>query len=179
MMALNMGSVALLCRLYGQDLAAARRGTLLVTSSLTALAPLPYATLYGATRAFVHSLAGGLDAELRPYNVRVRCLLPGSTDTGFAAATGIETALAFNGPFFRPLGVIASADAVAAAALNAVAETSAAAGGGGPTDVYVNYIQRCYAYTARVRSGCVRWARGCRRPCRATRRRRGRRRARG
>ena len=146
MIAVNMASVATLCRLYGADLAAAGRGTLLITSSLTALAPLPFASLYGATRSFVHSLASGLAAELRPQNVKVHCLLPGSTDSGFAATSGIESALAFNGPFFRPLGVVSSSSAVAVAALDAVEggdDTSS-------TDVYVSFLQRCYAVMARA-----------------------------
>ena len=71
--------------------------------------------MYAATRGFVHSLAHGLAAELAPHNVRVRCLLPGATDSGFAATSGIETALAFTGPGFRRLGVVASAERVAAA----------------------------------------------------------------
>ena len=37
--------------------------------------------------------------------------------TGFASSTGIETSLAFTGPLFRPVGMILSADQVAAAAL--------------------------------------------------------------
>ena len=56
----------------------------LVTSSLVALAPLPYASLYGASRAFVSSLALGLREELSPY-VAVTCVYPGATDTEFAA----------------------------------------------------------------------------------------------
>ena len=88
MLAVNMASVATLCRLYGADFANTKRGTLVLTSSLTSLAPLPFASLYGASRAFVHSLASSLYAELAPHNVHVRCLMPGSTDTGFAAAGG-------------------------------------------------------------------------------------------
>lgn len=143
MISLNVASVASVTRLYGADLAAAGRGTLLLTSSLTALAPLPYASLYAATRAFVHSLAEGLAVELQPHNVSIHCLLPSATDTGFASTSGIESALAFTGPFFRPLGVATSADTVAEVALDAVAAQHS-------TDVYINFVQRCYALTARA-----------------------------
>ena len=109
----NMLSVAALCRLYGAEMP--RGGAILITSSLTALAPLPGAAMYGASRAFVHSLAGALALELSPQAITVRCVLPGSTDTTFSRVAGIEASLAFNGPLFRPLQVIMQADDVAAA----------------------------------------------------------------
>ena len=56
MLALNVATVARLCRLYAADFARRGRGALLLTSSLVALAPLPHAALYGASRAFVRSL---------------------------------------------------------------------------------------------------------------------------
>ena len=52
----NPNQVARLCRLYAADFARRGRGALLLTSSLVALAPLPHAALYGASRAFVRSL---------------------------------------------------------------------------------------------------------------------------
>ena len=75
--------------------------------------------MYAASRSFVYNLASSLATELAPENVLVRCVLPGSTDTGFAATSGIETSLAFNGPGFRMLRVITTAQQVAVAALGA------------------------------------------------------------
>ena len=100
MLAVNMAAPAELCRLYGADMAAAGRGALLLTSSLTAFAPLPGSALYGASRAFIHSLAGGLAEELAPRGVKVRCVLPGSTDTGFSGTGSTEQSLAVTGPTF-------------------------------------------------------------------------------
>ena len=155
MVAVNMGSVAILSRLYGADLAAAGKGAILLTSSLTALAPLPRAAVYAASRAFVHSLADSLATELTPYNVRVRCLLPGSTDSGFAAVSGTETSLAFNGPLFRPLGVLLSAEQVAVAALTSVDQRPwpplrAPYWAHADVEVYASFLQRCYAFAARA-----------------------------
>lgn len=50
MLDLNVGSVASLCRSFGADFEKAQRGSILVTGSLTALAPLPGAAVYGATK---------------------------------------------------------------------------------------------------------------------------------
>ena len=148
MMTLNMAAVALLCRLYGAEMAASSRGTLILTSSLTAFAALPGAALYAATRSFVHSFAAGLAIELASQNVSVRCLVPGSTDSEFAATSGIETSLAFNGPLFRPLGVVVPPQAVARAALDSIGPP---ARGLYPTlvDVYPSFLQHVYAYCAR------------------------------
>jgi short-subunit dehydrogenase len=142
MSALNMESVAVLSRLYGAQLPSG--GALVFTSSLTAIVPLPNAALYGASRAFVHSLAGAIAAEVRPRGVRVRCLMPGATDTGFAAISDMERSLAFTGPLFRPLGIVQTAEAVAVAALEAAC---GAAGGG--IDVIPGFLNRAYALAAR------------------------------
>lgn len=142
MAAVNMVAVAALCRLYGASLPSG--GSIVITSSLTAYAPLPGATLYAATRAFVHSLAGGLSAELRPRNVRVRCLLPGATDTEFAATSNLDNSLAFTGPFFRPLGIVTKASAVAVAALDSVGYAAHV------VDVIPSFMQRAYALAARA-----------------------------
>jgi short-subunit dehydrogenase len=87
-----------LARLCGADFARRGHGALLLTGSLTALAPLPHAAMYGATRAFVRSLALGLRDELAPHGVAVTCVLPGATDTEFASTGGIESSLIFNLP---------------------------------------------------------------------------------
>jgi len=136
-----MGSIAVLCRLYGADMAAAGRGQMLLTSSLTALAPLPGAGLYGATRAFVHSLAGAMSAELEPRGVTVRCLLPGATLTDFSSTAKIETALAFTGPFFEPLGMVCTANTVAAVGFASLTGPATDSAG-------TSFIQRTYATAA-------------------------------
>lgn len=121
LLALNVNAVARMARLYGADLAAAGRGALLFTASLTALAPLPGAALYAASRAFVHSLAESVRLELAPRGVTVTALLPGATDTGFASAGHIEDALIFNFPLARLSGLVSQPADVARMALDGVA----------------------------------------------------------
>ena len=72
MLELNVATVARLCRLYAADFARHGRGALLLTSSLVSLAPLPHASLYGASRAFVRSLALGLRDECAAAAPRAR-----------------------------------------------------------------------------------------------------------
>ena len=146
MLAVNMAAPAELCRLYGADMAAAGRGALLLTSSLTAFAPLPGSALYGASRAFIHSLAGGLAEELAPRGVKVRCVLPGSTDTGFSGTGSTEQSLAFTGPLFRPTKIITPAEWVAAAGISAVLDEPL----GGRVEAFALFMQRVYATTARA-----------------------------
>jgi len=59
-------------------MATQRSGHILITSSLSALTPTPYESIYGPTRAFMFSFAEGLREELREYGVVVTALLPGA-----------------------------------------------------------------------------------------------------
>jgi short-subunit dehydrogenase len=139
---LNVNAVAMLCRLYGADMKAQRRGAMLLTSSLTSIAALPQAALYGASRAFVTSLARALRTELSPYGVGVTCLMPGATDTNFGTSGYREAAMIFNFPLAREVGLVLSSDAVALVGLNAVASGVAVAVPG--------FLNRCYALSARL-----------------------------
>ncbi len=57
------------------------RGAVVLMSSLTAFQGSPYASVYGATKAFHLALAEGLWAELRPYGVDVLACCAGATRT--------------------------------------------------------------------------------------------------
>lgn len=60
-----------------------RRGGIINVSSMTGFQPIPYATAYAATKAFMNSFSMALREELEPYNVTVITLCPGGTRTGF------------------------------------------------------------------------------------------------
>lgn len=90
-----------------------------VSPPLLAPAGVPNAALYGATKGFVRSFCAGIRPELSPSGVLVTCLLPGATDTGFAAAAGLESSSVFALPGMRALGMVLPASMVAAAALDA------------------------------------------------------------
>ena len=60
-----------------------RHGRIINVSSMTGFQPIPYATAYAATKAFMNSFSMALREELRPYQVAVVTLCPGGTRTNF------------------------------------------------------------------------------------------------
>jgi len=65
-----------------------RRGGILNVASTAAFQPGPNSAVYYATKAYVLSFTEALAEEVRGSGVRVSCLAPGPTDTGFAAQAG-------------------------------------------------------------------------------------------
>jgi uncharacterized protein len=57
-------------------------------ASTAAFQPGPNSAVYYATKAYVLSFTEALAGEVRGSGVRVSCLAPGPTDTGFAAQAG-------------------------------------------------------------------------------------------
>ncbi len=80
---LNCASTVHLAKRVAQDMARRGEGRILFTSSIASQAPTPFHTVYGASKAFVQSLALGLREELSDHGVSVTALLPGPTDTEF------------------------------------------------------------------------------------------------
>jgi short-subunit dehydrogenase len=80
---LNCASTVHLAKRVVQDMAGRGEGRILFTSSVAAQAPEPFQAVYGASKAFVQSLALALREELKDSGVTVTSLLPGPTDTEF------------------------------------------------------------------------------------------------
>ncbi|MGE0495852.1 MAG: SDR family NAD(P)-dependent oxidoreductase [Vulcanimicrobiota bacterium] len=80
---LNMVALSELCALFGQSMREAGRGYILNVASTAGFFPLPYFANYAATKAFVRSLSLALSHEYEEYGVKVCCLNPGPTITGF------------------------------------------------------------------------------------------------
>ncbi|MDR2431330.1 MAG: SDR family oxidoreductase [Candidatus Margulisbacteria bacterium] len=80
---LNLHSPLVLSQLFGKALKKRRRGYILNVASTAAFQPMPYAALYGASKAFVLSLSEAMHIELQKYGVGVTALCPGITDTNF------------------------------------------------------------------------------------------------
>jgi len=66
-----------------------KRGGLIVTGSVEGEVAFPYSAPYAASKAFVHSLARSLWVEMKPHNVDVLLLAPGSTDTAAPLKQGM------------------------------------------------------------------------------------------
>jgi short-subunit dehydrogenase len=87
---LNVRSTVHLAKLAVRAMVEAGVGRILVTSSIAAVAPGPYHSTYGASKAFVHSFAEGIRVELKDTGVSVTSLMPGPTDTEFFARADME-----------------------------------------------------------------------------------------
>ena len=62
---------------------ARRRGGIINVSSMTGFQPIPYATVYSATKAFMTGFSMALREELRPHGLAVVTVCPGGTRTNF------------------------------------------------------------------------------------------------
>ncbi len=69
-----------------------RRGGIIFTGSVEGEVAFPYSTAYAASKAFIHSLVRGIWLEMKPYNVDVLLLAPGSTDTEAPIKQGMTRA---------------------------------------------------------------------------------------
>jgi short-subunit dehydrogenase len=87
MLRLNIQTLMELTYLLLPPMVAERRGGIINVSSTASFQPVPYTTVYAATKAFVTSFSQGLAEELRPHGVTVVTLCPGGTDTNFFAAS--------------------------------------------------------------------------------------------
>ncbi len=76
LLALNVTSQVTLAKRVVRAMSEQRRGHILITSSLSALTPTPYESIYGPSRAFMYSFAQGLREELKTTGIVVTALLP-------------------------------------------------------------------------------------------------------
>ncbi len=81
MIDLNVRAVTRLSAAIAPRLAAAGTGTIVNITSVTALMPEAFTSVYPATKAFVLSFTEALRAELGPQGVRIQAVLPGVTRT--------------------------------------------------------------------------------------------------
>ena len=83
MIQVNCSAVVHLTRLYAPSMVARRHGDILIVASLASFQPVPFNSVYAATKAFDLLFAEGIAEELRPSGVSVCALCPGSTTTEF------------------------------------------------------------------------------------------------
>jgi len=106
MLAVNVASLVELTHFLVRPMMERRQGAVINVASTAAFQPVPYITLYAATKAFVYSFSMGLEDELKPYGVRVVTLCPGGTKTNFFQASGYERPK-FLGGLLTPERVVA------------------------------------------------------------------------
>jgi short-subunit dehydrogenase len=90
MLQLNTISVMQLTHHFAARMKERGHGAVLLLASISGLMPQPYLGLYGATKAFVHSLATSMGPELKPHGVQVSVLSPGPTRTAMLHDTGMK-----------------------------------------------------------------------------------------
>lgn len=95
MVQVNVASLVHLTRLFLPVMIERRRGGVLNVGSTAAFQPGPYMAIYFATKAFVLSFSQALCEELSQTPLRVSCLSPGPTETGFRDRSGAENSRLF------------------------------------------------------------------------------------
>lgn len=81
MIQLNVNTVVALTHLFVPMLREHDTSYILNVGSFASLMPLPYKSVYAATKSFVLTFSRSLQMELKPYNIHVSCLCPGPTST--------------------------------------------------------------------------------------------------
>lgn len=85
---LNISNLVKLTYYFISELKKCPKGYVLNVASVAAFYPLPYYSVYGATKAFVLSFTEALRFEMRDSNLNICCLCPGDTDTNFFNSAG-------------------------------------------------------------------------------------------
>ena len=80
---LNIHALVELCYFLLPAMIERKQGTIINVSSTACFQPLPYTTVYAASKAFVTSFSTGLAEEVRGHGVKVVTLCPGPTRTRF------------------------------------------------------------------------------------------------
>jgi hypothetical protein len=98
MIQLNVVALAELTRHFLPGMVQRKKGKVLNVSSTAAVVPGPLQAVYYATKAFVTSFSNAIWEELRGTGVTVTNLMPGATDTQFAATADMDKTSLFKNP---------------------------------------------------------------------------------
>lgn len=88
MIDLNLRSCTELMTLFLPDMVARGQGGILNVASLAGMGPVPFLSVYAATKAYMVSLTKTVSEELRGTGVKMSVLAPGPVDTSFFEAMG-------------------------------------------------------------------------------------------
>lgn len=94
MIDVNSRAVAALAHIYGNRFVRRGGGGIVLLSSVVAFQGVPLAANYAATKAYVQSLAEGLQRELVRAGVDVLAVAPGPVHSGFARRANMQMGMA-------------------------------------------------------------------------------------
>jgi hypothetical protein len=108
---LNISAMVFLTRMLLPELKRHSSAYILNVSSLAAFSPVPYKTVYPASKAFIHHFSRGLKAELKDTGVSVSVLSPGPI------MTNLDVSKRINGQSFYIRQCIMPAEKIAQIAI--------------------------------------------------------------
>ena len=88
--ALNLTSAIYGTQVFAPLMKEQRDGTIINVSSVCAKQAWPGFSIYGAAKTGMLGFSKGAYVDLRPYNVRVTCLIPASASTGFEKSANLQ-----------------------------------------------------------------------------------------
>ena len=94
MVQLNIVALVELSHLFLQGMRQRKSGSIINVASIAAFQPMPYLSMYAATKAFVLSFSEALWAENKNLGIGVLCLCPGPTESDFFAVAEFPKAMA-------------------------------------------------------------------------------------
>jgi uncharacterized protein len=86
---LHVVTPSLLATYFGRDMRDRRHGHILFMSSISANRPFPGIAHYGSSKGYLRSFATSLREELRPWGVKVTCVMPGAVATNLYGQTSV------------------------------------------------------------------------------------------
>ncbi len=102
MININVLTLMQLTYLFGNEMRRRGFGRILNVSSVAALGPGPYMSIYYASKAFVLSFSQAVSEELKGSGVTVSAICLGPTATGFETAAGLKGSNSVMFSFFKP-----------------------------------------------------------------------------
>lgn len=89
MLMVNNYALTMLTHWYAGKMSAQGSGQIINIASAAAFLPIPFFSVYAATKSYVLYLSQALDGELRKKGVRVKALCPGGIKTNFHLTAGM------------------------------------------------------------------------------------------
>ncbi|KAB7727267.1 SDR family NAD(P)-dependent oxidoreductase [Rudanella paleaurantiibacter] len=90
MLRVNCEALLRLTHQFGRRFTSEGRGGIILLSSMVAFQGVPFAAHYAATKAYVQTLAEGLNRELKPAGVDVLAAAPGPVQSGFGSRANMQ-----------------------------------------------------------------------------------------